>query len=439
MTLIARTRALLLAGLVFACGGAQATSEYLELVDFQLVDGTGAASRHVDRLVARDGVIVQIDAQGQPPAAEPTARWTRVGLDGAWVMPGLVDTHVHVARFPNAHAMAGKILQQAVRGGVTSVRDLAGDARALAELARASVNGELIAPNIVFSALFGGPDIFVKGPTAEMTSGLPPGEAPWAHVVTKDSDLRQLIAEARGTGARNIKVYGDLTPRLATSLIREATRQGMLGTAHATVFPARPGDLVAAGIGSLSHSPYLVWEAVETVPDDYQMRTAGPWDSIAPDHPALLRLYRRMASQGVTLDATLYVYKAMQTYPGVPKMDWVDTAFAWGAKATQRANEAGVLVTTGTDWFEPRDDFELPHTHEELALLVEAAGFTPMQAIRAGTHNGAIALGLGKTHGTVETSKIADLLVLDANPLDDIRNTTRIRFTISRGRIVDRE
>lgn len=424
-------------GLLLAGQSVHAAPEYLELFDFHLIDGSGAAARHVDRLIARDGIIVQIDSDGQTPEPEPTARWTRVGLGGAWVMPGLIDTHVHVARFPNAHEMAGKILRQAVRGGVTSVRDLAGDARALAEIDRATVNGELIAPKMVFSALFGGPDIFAKGPTAEMGLGLPPGEAPWAHVVTRQSDLRQLIAEARGSGARNIKVYGDLTPDLATRLIREGTRQGMLSTAHATVFPARPSDLVTAGVGSLSHSPYLVWQAVDKVPDDYGKRIAGPWKEIPPDHPALLRLYRDMARHRVTLDATLYVYKSMQSYPGVPKMDWTEAAFEWGAQATRLANEAGVLVTTGTDWFEPRDDFELPHTHEELALLVVAAGFSSMQAIVAGTRNGAIALGLEETRGTIRTGKIADLLVLDADPIEDIRNTTAIRFTVCNGRIVD--
>jgi imidazolonepropionase-like amidohydrolase len=144
-----------------------------------------------------------------------------------------------------------------------------------------------------------------------------------------------------------------------------------------------------------------------------------------------------MAERGVTLDATLYVYKSMQSYPGVPKMDWVETASAWGTEATRFARAAGVRVTTGTDWFEPRDDFELPHTHEELALLVESAGFTPMQALIAGTRDGAFALGRESTHGSIEIGKVADLLVLDADPLQDIRNTTRIRFTVRRGRVVD--
>jgi imidazolonepropionase-like amidohydrolase len=411
-------------------------TDYLELQNFRLIDGTGAPERLVQRLVARDGTIVAIDQEGEMPAAGATATWTRIGLDGAWVMPGLIDTHVHVARFPDAHAQAESILLRAVRGGVTGVRDLAGDARALAELERAGGRQEIIVPHLVFSAVFGGPDIFRDGPLAEIASGRVAGTAPWARVVTGASDLRQLIAEARGSGATNIKVYGDLVPALARRLIREADRQGMLTTAHATVFPARPGDLVSAGIGSLSHAPYLVWEAVDSVPDDYRQRIAGPWDSIAPDHPRLLALYRHMAERGVTLDATLYVYKSMQSYPGVPKMDWTEAAFAWGARATRFAHEAGVRVTTGTDWFEPRDDFELPHTHEELALLVDTAGFTPMQALVAATSNGAYALGREKTHGTVEIGKVADLVVLDADPLADIRNTTRIRFTLRQGTLV---
>ncbi len=413
-------------------------AEYLELTDFHLIDGTGAKERLVKRLIARDGVIVSIDDRGTVPTPEPDARWTKIGLNGAWVMPGLIDTHVHVARFPDTRAYAQKIMQAAVRGGVTGVRDLAGDARALAELERSMGANEFIGPELVFSALFGGPDIFREGPTTEMAPGRPPGEAAWARAITADSDPVKAIAEAKGSGVTNIKVYGDLSPGLATSIISEAKRQGMMTTAHATVFSARPSDLVNAGVGSLAHAPYLVWEAVDVVPTDYRERTKGPWERIPADHPKLLALYKEMAARGVYLDATLYVYKTMQNFSPEVKADWADEAFAWAAKATSLAREAGVPVTTGTDWFEPSSDGELPHTHEELALLVEAAGFTPMQAIIAGTRNGARAIGKGKTHGTVEVSKVADLLVLEANPLLDIRNTSQIKMTIRKGQAVSR-
>jgi imidazolonepropionase-like amidohydrolase len=408
-------------------------AEYLELTDFQLVDGTGAPARPVQRLVARDGVIVMIDGQGEVPTPEADARWVRIGLDGAWVMPALIDTHVHVARFPDTRSHAEAILRTAVRGGVTAVRDLAGDARALADIERATTTGEFTGPQVVSSALFGGPDIFRGGPTSEMAGGRPPGGAPWALAVTGETDLRQAVAEAKGAGVGNIKLYGDLDAALSRRIIAEARRQGLMTTAHATVFPAGPGDLVAAGIGTLSHAPYLVWEGARAIPADYRKRTEGPWKQVPPDHPRLQALYRRMAERGVFLDATLYVYKAMRNYSPQVQADWTGEAFQWAVQATRLAHAAGVRVTTGTDWFEPREGGELPHTHEELSLLVEAAGFTPMEAIIAGTRDGAAALGMAASRGTLEPGKIADLLVLEASPLEDIHNTTRIRMTVVRG------
>jgi imidazolonepropionase-like amidohydrolase len=242
---------------------------------------------------------------------------------------------------------------------------------------------------------------------------------------------------ATGAGVGNVKLYGNLDSSTARTIIAEAQRQQLQTSAHATLFPARPSDLVEAGIGSLSHAPYLVWEAADTVPSDYQARTAGPWASIPPDHPRLLALYARMAERGVLLDATLYIYKAMNSYSPQVQAGWADEAFAWAAQATRLAHQAGVKVTTGTDWFEPQNEWDVPNTHQELALLVDAAGFTPMDAIVAGTRHGALAMGLGDTHGSVEIGKVADLLVLEASPLEDIRNTMRIRMTIRKGVVVD--
>lgn len=433
-------------GAVAVCGAILASAlawsaparaaEYLELTDLRLIDGTGAGERRVARLVARDGVIVAIDAQGAVPAPEADARWTRIGLDGAWVTPGLIETHAHVARFPDTRNEAQRLLQQAARGGVTGVRDLGGDARALADIARSLQAREWIGPHLSYSAMFGGPALFKGGPTSQLSPGYAPGAAPWSRVVEAATDIADIVAQAQGTGADNIKVYGDLDAAQARELIVQARRRGLRSAAHATVFPARPSELVEAGIGSLSHSPYLVWEAVETVPADFQMRTKGPWKRVPPDHPRLLALYRRMAERGVFLDSTLYVYRSMKRYSAQIQADWADEAFAWGAKATAAARREGVRVTAGTDWFEPDYGETLPHTHDELALLVEFSGFTPMQALIAGTRDGAAALGLEAKTGTVEVGKSADLMVLNADPLADIRNTRKLRMTIRAGLVL---
>ncbi|TDR40806.1 imidazolonepropionase-like amidohydrolase [Tahibacter aquaticus] len=404
--------------------------EWLELTGFQLIDGSGAVARPVQSMLVRDGRIVAIDGQGSRPAAG--ARWTRIDLAGTWVMPGLIDTHVHVSNFADPRK-GERILRAALRGGVTAVRDLAGDTRSLGELERAIAVREWLGPDLVYSALFGGPDVFRNDPTSTMSPGRVPGQAPWGRQIDAGTDLRLAVAQARGTGAKNLKVYADLDARQVRAILREARAQGMQTTAHATVFPARPGDLVKAGVGSLAHAPYLIWEAVDTVPDDYSQRTKAPWDKVPADHPRLLALYRDMAERGVFLDATLYIYKSMKDFaPGRLETAWTDAALAWGAQATRLARAAGVRVTTGTDWFESRDEGGLPNTHAELALLVELAGFTPQQAIVAATRDGAAALGLDD-QGSVEVGKLANLIVLDADPLADIHNTTRLRMTIKRG------
>lgn len=425
--------------LFFALPVAAWATDYLELTDFKLIDGTGAPARDVKRLIAKNGVIVALDEADPVPQPEADARWLRIGLKEAWVIPGLIDTHVHVARTPHARNAAERILRDAIRGGVTAVRDLGGDARALVDIQRAMQVGEFIGPDVVISAMLGGPALYRSGPASQLSPGYGPGEAPWTRALTADSNVPRVLAEAKGAGASNLKLYGNISPALATMIIEQAAAEDLLTTAHATVFSAKPGDLVAAGIGSLSHAPYLVWEAAETVPFDYGMRTQGAWRDIPPDHPALLDLYRRMAGRGVFLDATLFVFKAMREFSPQVQAEWTDVAFPWAAQATRLAHRAGVRVTTGTDWFEPRAEGGLPNTHAELALLVESAGFTPMEAIVAATRNGADALGFGDRLGTLEIGKAADLVVLEADPLADIRHTERIRMTIKRGVVVPAE
>jgi len=411
-------------------------ADVLELTNFTLIDGTGAPARAVKRLVARNGVIIVIDDAGDDFPIVANDRVRRIDLGGAFVIPGLIDTHVHVARFPDTRDKAQRLLEGALRGGVTAVRDLTGDARALADIERSVSLRGFIGPTVVYSSLFGGPDVFKGGPTASMSQGRTPGTAPWSRLIEPSTDVRLAVAQAIGTGSRNLKIYGDLDDRLATKIITEARAQGLMTTAHGTVFSARPSTLVAAGGGTLSHVSYLVWEAADVVPRDFGLRTKGDWKNVPANHPKLLALYDAMAKAGTTLDATLFVFRNMPDFAPGGYDGWAADAFTWGAEATKLAHRAGVKVTTGTDWFEPTDEYEHPNTHHELQLLVSSAEFTPMEAIVAATRNGAIALGLEKTHGTLELGKFVDLVVLDANPLENVENTRRIRFVVRHGDIV---
>ena len=146
------------------------------------------------------------------------------------------------------------------------------------------------------------------------------------------------------------------------------------------------------------------------------------------------RLLVSMREQGVALNPTLWVFAE-----GVPQDSVGRVRAPWMFAVTHRAAELGVSIVAGTDGLFGRGgDDGLPQIHRELELLVTRAGLTPLQAIAAATGNAARVVGADAERGTVQEGRVADLLVLEANPLSDIRNTRRIRNVIRGGRIVPR-
>jgi imidazolonepropionase-like amidohydrolase len=260
--------------------------------------------------------------------------------------------------------------------------------------------------------------------------------------ITAKTNIPLAVAEAKGTGATGIKLYANLPAALVESITAEAHRQGLRVWAHATVFPAGPSDLVHAGVDTVSHSPYLVWEAAPRVPDDYRMRARGDFEDIKPRAPEILALFDAMKKHDTILDATLLVFRnEAERHPqsvGAGIMPW---SYA----VTKLAHQRGVLIDAGTDGAglpygkDGPDLGQMPSVHQEMALLVEHAGFTPLQAIEAATEVGAAALGQAAKRGTITPGKLADLVVLDADPSRDIHNTTKIDFVVKHGRVHSRE
>ncbi len=421
--------------LVVGATGPLAAAEWLELRNFKLFDGTGSEPREVHRLVVKDGEIVAIDEADDEQRPAPGEAVTIIDLDGAFMMPGLIDTHVHLANWPMARHELVNRLSWALDHGVTSLRDLGGDARVLAEIRRAAELGELDAPRIRIGAIFGGQSMFNHPALAQASPGMAPGQAPWLREVSGEGDVSLMVAMARGAGVDALKIYGNLGVTRVEELVAEAQQQGMMAWAHATVFPASPQDLISVGVQSLSHAPYLIWAGVESLPDDYGYRTKGPWDDIPPDHPGILDLLDEMAERGVVLDATLAMYRDMTRYRPAEGIEWAMQAFEWGVTVTRLAHERGVPVSVGTDAFFPPTLFEPPNTHVEIRALVKDVGLSPDQALVAATRNGARAAGLDELVGTVEVGKRADLVVLGSDPLSDIHATTDIDWVIFDGRI----
>jgi imidazolonepropionase-like amidohydrolase len=391
--------------------------------DVTVIDGTGAAPVPHATIVARDGVI---QSMGAAPVELPAGANVVEG-GGRIAIPGLIDAHVHVTG--GTHASAVDELSRALAGGITSVWDMAGDARLAAELAREAAAGEIRSPTIYYLALMAGPPFFTDPRVLAASRGFEPGQAPWAQAIAASTDIGRAVTLAKGTGASGLKLYAALDADLAHRLTAEARRQGLTVVAHATVFPAKPGDLVDAGVTMLAHAAYLVWEG-SPASTDFTKRANGDFAGVPADSPAIERVLAAMRDRGVALNPTLWVLGERQPDDAVNR-----ARTPWMYAVTRKATALGVPIVAGTDGLTDRGA-PLPMLHRELELLVSEAGLTPMQALQSATRQAALAIGVEKTRGTLEAGKAADLLLLDASPLDDISNTRRIHAVIKDGRLV---
>jgi imidazolonepropionase-like amidohydrolase len=393
--------------------------------DVTLIDGTGAAPRGHVNLVVRNGRIAQVVDGTSEISADLV-----VNGSGLFAIPGLFDAHVHLSPSPWDERVAD--LGRMLRGGITSVYDVAGDVRETGDFARAVIAGDIDGPTIDYLALMAGPAFFTDPRVIASSVGFAPGTAPWMRAITPETDLVTAVAAARGSGASGLKLYAALDAPTVDRIAAEAHRQGMRTMAHATVFPAKPGDLVAAGVNVLAHAAYLVWEGSPPSPD-YTKRAQGDFEHVKPDDPAIERLLVSMRDKGVALNPTLWIFAA-----GPSSHDEkAAVRTAWQNAVTHRAAELGITIAAGTDaLLDART--HLPVLHAELEQEVSGAGLTPMQALVSATSGAAKAVGVDRDRGSLEAGKAADIVLLSANPLDDIRNTTTIRYVIKGGRLVAR-
>jgi imidazolonepropionase-like amidohydrolase len=397
-----------------------------------IIDGTGAPPKSNMSIIERSGRI---------QAIVPSGRWRQVlgprdakaakliDMHGRFAVPGLIDSHVHLATDPDP-PYERALLRRDIYSGVTTVRDMAGDTRVLADLARATLLHKLDGPDIYFAALMAGPQFFHDPRTVASAQGAVPGAVPWMQAITNDTDIPLAVARAQGTGATALKIYADLPAPLVSAITAEAHRQHMLVWAHAAVFPASPREVVDAGVDVVSHACMLAYQASAAMPPEYHNRASVEEDKFAGGTALLDPLFADMKARGTILDATLYVYDVMWKVPGATPKPYCTLALA--ERIAAAAHRAGVEISTGTDadtnWDKP-----LPSLFDEIELLVNAAGFTPLEAIRAATLIGARDVGQEKEIGTLEAGKRANIVFLSKNPLEDIANLRAVELTVKGG------
>ena len=348
---------------------------------------------------------------------------------GKYLIPGLWDMHVHLT---DARPSA---LPALVAHGVTGVRDMGSLLKELDDWRVRIEERTLI-----------GPRIFRAGPILN-------GEAfgPVQLAVADAAEARAAVRTLAKIGVDFIKIHMTLSREQFLAIADEAKKVGLPFAGHipSTVTPEEASD---SGQASVEHTETLF---------------QGTFNPRLPREEMLAgmtRLFQRFAKNRTFYTPTLIMYKSSADYRELaphPQSKYVARSaqdrmlkaaegikkypdIVPGRKQLLREfiklvglmRQNGVKVMTGTDLADGRI-FPGFSVHEEMALLVEA-GFTPSQAIEAATRAPAEFLGLNDA-GTIQQGKRADLVVLSADPLQNIRNTTRIDAVVLRGRMLNRK
>lgn len=389
-----------------------------------LIDVKGNLLIENQTIVVDDGLISAIIDADQYIENDSTHT---LNFDGYFVTPGLIDAHVHLGTNPSASDNLEVTLERLnylLRRGVTTVRDMAGDARYLSFLSRQASLDEISSPDIHFSALLAGESFFKDPRTRAAAQGLPPGTAPWMRAVTTDSNMERIIAEAKGTGATGVKIYADLDANRVEKIVQAAHDQGMKVWAHSCVFPARPSQVCRAGVDVMSHATYLAWEGEKDIPNTAANRHRKHADFNAND-PGFSSLIEQMSRKQTILDATLSVYK--RYFPD-------STLYQYGVSLTRLAYEKGVKIGVGTDLPLGNLSGPLPLIQEMLALQMDV-GMKPIELLRATTIINAEMIGQEDSIGSIEVGKRANLLLLQENPILDLNSLLHPDVVIKNGKL----
>ena len=387
-------------------------AEPMLIRNVRIVDGTGGPMTAPRDILIERGRIARIALAG----SLSTGGAHVLDAAGRVVIPGLLDLHAHTYR-PD-------LLPGFLYFGVTTVRDQGSSMAPLVAYADAIAAGVLPGPRVGY----GGFQFYSDWPfDEEQGRGIEP-EADPGHI-------GRAVALAEAFGAQHIKTRTFRRWDINARMITEAHRRGMRGTGHCGhLLP-----LVAAGMDAKEHIGLCESRGNTYMYDDliqlFRVADIGVVPTIVyldfavrlNERPALLDEDEELAPFLPAREN----FNWMLDLSAASRLRWARDA-QHSREASAKLWRAGVTIGTGTDiWQIPIG------VHMELQQLV-AAGLTPAQAIHAGTGGAARILGADKDLGTIEVGKWADLVLLDADPLADIRNTRRIWRVLHYGRLVDR-
>jgi len=373
----------------------------------RVIDGRGTPASEPRDVLLRDGRIARMAAAGAIAVTDARV----VDASGAFLLPGFIDLH--------AHLWDDLSLSAWLHNGVTTVRDIASQKAETPDTRNAIEAGVREGPRVVYGGA--------------MFHGMASGMSTLSDQMPSDSaSTARAVAIQAGLGAHFVKERSFSAWHRAVRVIAEAHRHGMSVSGHCEhILP-----LLAAGVDAVEHVLDCFRDR-EPMRADYAELARATGVAVVPTAALYYTMVRAMddAALSTRPDVAPFLVPTYRPLYGADSINRRNRntflpGIARNRRGVQRYIQAGVPIATGTD-----SPFPLG-IQEEMGFLVEA-GMTPLQAIAAATSTAARVLNAPQI-GSIAEGQLADLVILDANPVDDIGNTRRIRQVIQGGRIVDR-
>lgn len=446
----AAVAALLLRGGI--CSAQPAPDSVLAITGAALWDGTGRAAQPDAVVLVRDGRIACAGTVADCPVPAGAAR---IDARGRFLLPGLIDTHVHLLFRANGvtDTSLGNDLHALLARGITAVRDMGNNPKQLLLGAAATQP----APRVFAMQLVAGLHFFQ--PELEIDQyGNRRNHSPaalgmrqlgwWPLMFMPNTDPAEIVRHAREAGAIGLKLYQDLDSAQTAALVTAAHAAGMPVWGHGWVQPASVLEQSQAGQDGVVHAAGLAGELVSKAARA-SLRTSSSLlqvtaDSATPlsaQNPAVIAALDSLAAHGTFLEPTLAAAQLSATraigrkrqIPSLPDR-YAHAASSFGMEVTRAAAARGVRLTAGTDHTAYGPEAERAQLNDELALFVDSLGLSPARALLAATRDAAAAIGpVAHDIGTVVAGKRADLVLFTADPLANIGNLRSVEWVMQGG------